>query len=390
MSVKGIFCHDLPIYKDKDGVYCSTTLTDDLFQRYFRVVDELYVATRVYKIENTYLEAHQEKITLPGVKIIEFPNLNKPQYVLTRIPEAKKRLTDAINKVDLVFIRGGIIAALASRICRKAGKPYLAEAAGCAWDEYWNHSYIGKIIAPYMEYQSKKTILDARYVVYVTEKWLQNRYPTNGESTYASNVILQDIDEDSLYRRLEKISKRKSDDVWVLGTTAGVNNKAKGQQYVIEAMSKLDNLYNIRYELVGAGNTEYLRKLSRKYNIENRVVFKGELSHQEVLNWLDTIDTYIHPSMQEGLPRALIEAMSRGCPAIGSTTAGIPELLTQETIFKRGNVESLIEVMKTVYSSNWNDLARINHNKSKEYQIDVLEERRTNLYKKYREYVIGG
>lgn len=390
MLVKGIFCHDLPIYKDKDGVYCSTTLTDDLFQRYFRVVDELYVATRVYKIENTYLEAHQEKITLPGVKIIEFPNLNKPQYVLTRIPEAKKRLTDAINKVDLVFIRGGIIAALASRICRKAGKPYLAEAAGCAWDEYWNHSYIGKIIAPYMEYQSKKTILDARYVVYVTEKWLQNRYPTNGESTYASNVILQDIDEDSLYRRLEKISKRKSDDVWVLGTTAGVNNKAKGQQYVIEAMSKLDNLYNIRYELVGAGNTEYLRKLSRKYNIENRVVFKGELSHQEVLNWLDTIDTYIQPSMQEGLPRALIEAMSRGCPAIGSTTAGIPELLTQETIFKRGNVESLIEVMKTVYSSNWNDLARINHNKSKEYQIDVLEERRTNLYKKYREYVIGG
>lgn len=388
MSVKGIFCHDLPIYKDKDGVYCSTTLTDDLFQRYFRVVDELYVATRVYKIETTYLEAHQEKITLPGVKIIEFPNLNKPQYVLTRIPEAKKRLTDAISKVDLVFIRGGIIAVLASRICRKAGKPYLVEVAGYAWGEYWNHSYIGKLIAPYMEYQSKKSIRDAKYVVYVTEKWLQNKYPTNGESTYASNVILQDIDDDSLDRRLEKISKRKSDDVWVLGTTAVVN-KAKGQQYVIEAMSKLDSSYNIRYELVGTGNIEYLKKIAKKYNVENRVVFRGELSHQEVLNWLDTIDTYIQPSMQEGLPRALIEAMSRGCPAIGSTTAGIPELLTQETIFKRGNVKSLIEAMKTVYSSDWCDLARINHNKSKEYQIDVLDDRRTNLYKKYRKYVVG-
>ena len=388
MLVKGIFCHDLPIYKDKDGVYCSTTLTDDLFQRYFCVVDELYVATRVYKIESTYLEAHQEKITLPGVKIIEFPNLNKPQYMLTRIPEANKRLTDAISKVDLVFIRGGVIAVLASRICRKTGKPYLAEAAGCAWDEYWNHSYIGKLIAPYMEYQSKKNILEARYVIYVTEKWLQNRYPTNGESTYASNVILQDIDDDSLLRRLEKISKRKIDDVWVLGTTAGVNNKAKGQQYVIEAISKLDSSYNIRYELVGSGNTEYLQRIAKKYNVEDRVVFKGELSHQEVLDWLDTIDTYIQPSMQEGLPRALIEAMSRGCPAIGSTTAGIPELLTQETVFSRGNVESLIEVMKTVYASNWSDLARRNHVKSKEYQIDALNERRKNLYEKYRKYVI--
>ena len=43
--IKGIFCHDLPIYKDIDGNYCSTTLTDSLFLRYFNVVDELVVAT---------------------------------------------------------------------------------------------------------------------------------------------------------------------------------------------------------------------------------------------------------------------------------------------------------------------------------------------------------
>lgn len=42
--IKGIFCHDLPIYKDIDGNYCSTTLTDSLFLRYFNVVDELVIA----------------------------------------------------------------------------------------------------------------------------------------------------------------------------------------------------------------------------------------------------------------------------------------------------------------------------------------------------------
>ena len=65
--VRGIFCHDLPIYKDKNGVYCSTTMTDDLFSRYFEVVDELVVATRIYSIDKTYEEAHQEKITLPNI-----------------------------------------------------------------------------------------------------------------------------------------------------------------------------------------------------------------------------------------------------------------------------------------------------------------------------------
>ena len=387
--VKGIFCHDLPIYKDKNGIYCSTTLTDDLFRRYFSVVDELYVATRVYKLDCTYRDAHQERITLPGIKFIEFPNLNKPQYMITRIPKAEKQLTKIIKNVDLIFIRGGIIAALASRVCRKLGKPYLAEASGCAWDEYWNHSFIGKLIAPYMEYQSKKTIREASFVVYVTEKWLQNRYPTNGEATYASNVILQDIEDAALYKRLEKIQQRNSSDPWVLGTTAGVNNKAKGQQYVIEAMSKLGTAFNIRYELVGTGNTDFLKMIAKKYHVEDRVIFKGELSHQEVLNWLDTIDTYIQPSMQEGLPRALIEAMSRGCPAIGSTTAGIPELLTKETIFNRGKVNDLIRVMKTVYQSDWSALANTNHSKSKEYQIDILNNRRENLYRKYRKSVVG-
>lgn len=390
MLVKGIFCHDLPIYKDKNGMYCSTTLTDDLFKRYFSVVDELYVATRVYEIDSTYKDAHQEKITLPGVKIIEFPNLNKPQYVITRMPKAQKQLEDIISEVDLIFIRGGVIAELASKVCRKMKKPYLVEVSGCTWDAYWNHSVIGKIIAPYMEYQSKKTVQKAAFAVYVTERWLQNRYPSSGESTYASNVILYDVDENVLGKRIEKINQRNECEPWVIGTTAAVNNKVKGQQYVIEAISKLDKSYNIRYELVGGGSTDYLRTIAKKFHVENQVIFKGELSHQEVLEWLDTIDTYIQPSMQEGLPRALIEAMSRGCPAIGSNTAGIPELLPEEAIFKRGKVSHLIEVMRKFYKMDWNLLARTNHAKSKEFKMDILNERREALYKKYRDYVLKG
>ena len=77
MKVKGGFFHDLPIYKDVDGNYCSTTLTDGLFRRYFNVVDELYVVTRVYPLNCEYDKAHQERITLPNIKVIEFPNLNK-------------------------------------------------------------------------------------------------------------------------------------------------------------------------------------------------------------------------------------------------------------------------------------------------------------------------
>ena len=52
---------------------------------------------------------------------------------------------------------------------------------------------------------------------------------------------------------------------------------------------------------------------------------------------LESIDIYIQPSKQEGLPRALIEAMSMGVPALGSTAGGTPELLEEVFIFNKGD-----------------------------------------------------
>lgn len=390
MRVRGIFCHDLPVYKDINGVYCSTTLTDDLFSRYFRVVDELIVATRVYKLGCTYEEAHQERITLSNLRFLEFPNLNKPQYVFTLLPKAERRLQKVIEKVDLIFIRGGFLALMGVRCAKRLNKPYLIEISGCDFEGYWHHSLQGKIVAPYMEINGKRNARDAKFAIYVTEQWLQKRYPTRGTFTNASNVILREIQDEVLERRITKIKNKKPGDPWIIGTTGAINNKAKGQQFVIEAISKLPEKYNIRYEMVGTGSNKYLKSVARKFHVEDRVVFKGEISHEEVLSWLDSIDTYIQPSMQEGLPRSLIEAMSRACPAIGSNTAGTPELLEPEVIFKRGKTSRLISLMKDFYNSDWITHSIINHSKSKEYQIDILNERRGQLYDKYREYVLSG
>lgn len=387
--VTGIFCHYLPIYKDINGVYCSTTLTDAMFDRYFSVVDKLLVATRVYPIDTTFSEMHQEKIDLTNIEIVEFPNLSDPKVMLTSARKEKAKLTEAIKKADLIFVRGGVIANWGADIARKLNKPYLDEVAGCAWDEYWNYSGIGKLLAPYMEIKAKSSVRKADYAVYVTEQWLQNRYPTKGISTHASNVILSNIDENALAARLEKIASLRKERQIVLGTTGGVGNKAKGQQFVIEAMQRLRNRYDFRYELVGSGDNSYLKGKAKQAGLGDKVVFKGQLTHEEVLFWLDSIDIYIQPSMQEGLPRSLIEAMSRACPAIGSTTAGIPELLETECIFRRGNTDALCKVLDSFMISDWLKYANRNFEKSKEFEIRTLTERRNILFRQYRDAVVG-
>lgn len=387
--ITGIFCHYLPIYKDTNGNYCSTTLTDNLFQRYLQYVDWLFVATRVYSLNTTYQEAHQEKISLKKVRIVEFPNLSNPKIFFTRMLHEKKRLDKIINKCDLIFIRGGIIAQMGAKIAKKYGKPYLLECSGCAWDEYWHYNIIGKFLAPYMEYRLRKDTWNADYVVYVTEKWLQSRYPTKGKNTYASNVFLGKTDEDVLAKRLEKIKNKIDKKKIIIGTTGGVGNKAKGQQYVIRLISELTNQYDITYELVGSGSRKYLEDQADKYHVKDRIIFKGQLTHDEVLLWLDNIDIYIQPSMQEGLPRALVEAMSRACPAVGSTTAGIPELLEEKFIFKRGNVHDLKQVFIKVMKMDLSQPAKRNFEKAKEYEVEKLNERRDHIFKEYKKRVTG-
>jgi glycosyltransferase involved in cell wall biosynthesis len=61
------------------------------------------------------------------------------------------------------------------------------------------------------------------------------------------------------------------------------------------------------------------------------VEFRGALPvGEKVFAVLDASDLFVMPSRQEGLPRAMVEAMARALPCIGSAVGGIPELLDEE------------------------------------------------------------
>ena len=384
----GAFCHYLPIYKDSNGRYCSTTLNNNLFKRYLRIVDKLYVLTRVYNIDVSYEEAHQELIDINGVEIVEFPNLSSISHLLN-LPFYKSKIRRIIDVSDLVFIRGGLIANVAADYSRKIRKPYLVECAYCSWDDYWNHGFFGKIVAPYMEIKQKRITKTAAFVIYVTESWLQERYPTNGIATYASNVYLPKHETFSLKERFHKNEIINHKNIF-FGTIGGIDNKAKGHKYVIKAIRILKRKYGINafYQVVGSGSGTYLKRFARKKRVESQLCIMGQLNREEIMKWLDSIDIYIQPSLQEGLPRSLIEAMSRGCLSIGSSTAGIPELLNKSYIFKRKNVRQLVDrILSLIECKDKNSISFSNYQKSLEFNIEDLDSRRNMIYDKYLEFI---
>lgn len=95
----------------------------------------------------------------------------------------------------------------------------------------------------------------------------------------------------------------------------------------------------------------------------------------------DSLDLYIQPSKQEGLPRAVIEAMSRGCPVIGTNIAGIPEPFAPECLFKKSSARVVQESIEKIVSSNMRKLAKENFQKAQNYEKDKLEKKREKFMK---------
>jgi glycosyltransferase involved in cell wall biosynthesis len=225
---------------------------------------------------------------------------------------------------------------------------------------------------------------NAAYAVYVTNKFLQRRYPCKGKTLGCSDVALPPLSESILERRLNKIKQMTENRPIVLGTTAAVNVRYKGQEYVIKAISKLNKEgYNFEYHLVGGGDNSYLRSVAEKYNVVDKVKFLGSLPHDKVFEYLDDIDIYIQPSKQEGLPRALVEAMSRGCPVLGSKTGGIPELLNDKFIFRKGSVEDIVTLIKKMNQEKMKEEAIRSFQKAKEYDSSVLDKKRMEFYQDF-------
>ena len=112
----------------------------------------------------------------------------------------------------------------------------------------------------------------------------------------------------------------------VLVGALGRLDRQKGFSTLIEAMSKLKET-PLRCVILGDGpERARLEALIRKHRLEAFVWLLGE--KDEIPSWLSAFDLYCLPSLWEGLPNALLEAMALGLPVVASGVDGVPEAVT--------------------------------------------------------------
>ena len=302
--MKALFCYDGPVWTDGEGRHYSPVLNNRVYDRYLEHADTLTVAIRVAKCAPEEA-APATLIDESRVDFLPIPNLSSLSGTMLQRRKANQLLMQAMREADFAIIRlPSFIGAVAVRVARKLHKPYLVEVVGCAWDSLWNFGLKGKLIAPWLSVSMRCQVLRARYVIYVTNQFLQSRYPTKGLSANCSNVEIDAPDEAALRDRLAKIDRPGK--TKIIGTAAAVHVPYKGHQYVIEALGRLkkQGRTDFCYQMAGGGDPARLKKIAEEQGVTDQIEFLGSLPRAELFAWLDQIDLYAQPSRQEGLPRA--------------------------------------------------------------------------------------
>lgn len=386
--MKALFVHDHKFYKKNRDYYSPGAFPHSTWDRYLNSgVSKLVVVSRGSKETNKdgLVKSSRENVIFDPVCEVKG---GIDYYRYAKI--IKERLRKHIQNVDFVIIRSpSSFGNYAYQICEKMNKAYVTEVVGCAWDGHWNYGHIGgKILAPFKFFTMQKLVKNSFATIYVTQYFLQNRYPTKaGIITYASNVQIPKVEVTVRNRHMDFLKRKEPQKKLQIGIIGNLAVKYKGYDVALKALRKLkDNHSEIRFKffIVGGGDPSYVKELVKEYALKKEVEIVGILeAGKGIFNFLDTLDLYIHPSRQEGLPRVVIEAMSRACPVLASSVAGTPELIEQKYLHKPGDDKKLYTDLKNI----WNNLeerismANTNFELSKEYAQEILEERRSDFFK---------
>jgi glycosyltransferase involved in cell wall biosynthesis len=161
----------------------------------------------------------------------------------------------------------------------------------------------------------------------VKDDILQNNPAVNPEKIIN---IGNSIDIDYFSSIIDKqIARRKfgiADDAFTFAT-AGRLAENKGQLYLIKAFAEIKKkIPNAHLLIAGDGRLkDSLKKEATNSGCENSIHFLGKINDMPA--FYSAIDVFVLPSIAEGLPKVIIEAMAAGILCIATNAGGTPEIL---------------------------------------------------------------
>jgi N-acetyl-alpha-D-glucosaminyl L-malate synthase BshA len=284
--------------------------TDNIAKHLGKNGHEVHVITQV-NVE-PLKESKEEKIYIHSIDFIKVPLLGIIVFWIKVLFVLKKIKPDIIHAQNLDMGIGGILAKFFLK------KPYVVYGRGSDVYSSWNFK---KII-------SKIIIKNAGAVIALTENMKKEMTKIyNRDITVIPNGLEIQKFKKSSKENIRRQMNITNDDKIVL--FVGRLNSIKGVEYLIESMEYIKQK-DVKTKLIIVGEGIERRRLELLVNklfLTKNVLFAGRIPYEDIPKYLTLSDMIVLPSLEEGFPNILLEAMASGLPIVATNVGGIPEII---------------------------------------------------------------
>lgn len=351
--------------------------------RYLDTFEEVGIVARVRDVPHPPENGHV--VTGDRVSVIPVPYYLGPVQYALRVLSVRRAIRRAIGPTDAIIVRvpGNIAACMVGQLPRS--RPFGLMAVGDPNEAFGPggvRTALRPLLRRWITARMRRECARACAVAYVTREALQRRYPASPAAftTHYSNIDLAD-DAIAAVPRVFTPEQPPRRLIFV-GT---LQRMYKAPDVLLEAFAaNVRRGVDLDLTFVGDGQWRpMLEQVAQRLGVAARVRFTGALgAGAPVRAELDRADLFVMTSVTEGLPRAMIEAMARGLPCIGTRVGGIPELLAPEDLVAPRDVPGLAAKIRDVVSDPTRCTAMSARNlaRAREYHVDHLRARRKQFY----------
>jgi glycosyltransferase involved in cell wall biosynthesis len=382
-----VFVTEARFFKDNDGnYYGDAAFSDSLWDKYLSHFDKIFVLARVGD------SFGEDKIRINNSRVffIDLPYFVGPVEYIKKIVSIKTRVREIVlsnrDKVFLCRIPGNISDLVISELKKNKIK-YSLEVVGDPSEVFakgnFNHPLRG-LIKYFSTRNMKRNVLGASNVLYVTNETLQKKYPIskNASEIGVSDVIIPANPD----RFIPKKSIQKKKQIISVGS---LEQMYKSPDIVLKALSLLKQKSSLDFNFIWLGGGKYEQQMinmAQELGLDD-VSFLGNVNRNKVDEMLKDSDLFILASRTEGMPRALIEAMSFGLPCIATKVGGIPELLSENVLVSKNSHEELAEKIANILINDefYEKESENNVGKALFYEESYLTEKRNVFLNKLME-----
>ncbi len=289
-----------------------------------------YVTNYKEPLEFNGVVAYNICKTLSPVEVSRFPFMAFNKWILKHFKEnvyAARRAMSVLAQekdFDVIHCHGNLAAFILSKVQKRVPVVYTEHDAP-PWICTYRTKY-EQIVRKFFYYMlNKKALESVSHIVTVSgaqkvffvEKW---HLPENKITAIPSGVDTVSFKPDSNGKDIRKKYSLPEDYSLFVGRL----ESRKGIDYLIRSMKDTD----IASVIVGDGPDRVrLEMLAKKNRVSSKIRFTGSVPEEDLRHLYSGANFFVLPSISEGLPLTVLEAMASGIPVVANNINGIPEVV---------------------------------------------------------------